>query len=133
MCAAYVRAPGGGVIVTRLFWNSRPPRLLERSARKLGRDRAQSGHYPWARESPGHAVRPREDTLPRRDSRDGGQGTWTWPRETNVDKLVSEPGNGEWALETRLAEQPCRSNCQGNAKIGEEVRGKRIEDFEVGV
>ena len=61
-----------------------------------------------------------------------GQGTWTRPRETGVNKLVLELGNSEWALETRLAEQPCQSNCQGNAKIGEEARGKRIEDFKVG-
>ena len=38
-------------------------------------------------------------------------------------------GNGDWALETRLAEQPCRGNSQGNAKLARKRAGSDIEDL----
>ena len=66
---------------------------------------------------------PQQERSPARARRPGrGQGT-----SAPTDWFRSQ-GNGEWALETRLAELPCRDNSQGYAKVGEEAREKRIED-----
>ena len=69
-----------------------PASLPPRTRRvQLGRDRAQSGHYPRARESPGYAVRPSDYTLPQGDTSDAGQGTWMRSRRDHTNNWTYRP------------------------------------------
>ena len=111
-----------------VFWNTLDPVNLDAARASLGRVYAQSGRQSRTRRvrdtPPVRELHASIDRGVRARARGPGRGLGT---SAPTDWFRSQ-GNGEWALETRLAEQPCRDTCQGYAKFGKEVRGKRIED-----
>ena len=112
-----------------VFWNTLDLSTLDAVRASLGRVYAQSG-----RQSRTRRVR---DTPPVRElhasttREESGRGPGDLDAAKGHRRQQFGFGakvNGEWALETRLAELPCRDNSQGYAKVGEEAREKRIKD-----
>ena len=115
-------------LVTRFLEHSRPLDSRRGARKPWTSIRTERPTIP-DQESQGHAARPRTTRFHnqrgvRARARGPGRGQGT---SAPTDWFRSQ-GNGEWALETRLAELPCRDNSQGYAKVGEEAREKRIED-----
>ena len=112
----------------RLFWTLLPPCLLERGARISDgtANRAATTHGPESvRDTPSGRVYTRfHKETPGSRARGPGRGQGR-PAPTS---WFRSQGNGDWALETRLAEQPCRGNSQGNAKLARKRAGSEIED-----
>ena len=111
-----------------VFWNTLDPVNLDAARASLGRVYAQSGRQSRTRRvrdtPPVRELHASIDRGVRARARGPGRGLGT----SAPTVWFRSQGNGEWALEARLAEQPCQSNCQGNANFGKEVRGKRLED-----
>ena len=116
-----------------VFWNTLDSLYSRRGARKPWTSiRTERPTIP-DQESQGHAARPRTTRFHnqrgvRARARGPGRGQGT---SAPTDWFRSR-GNGDWALETRLAEQPCRGNSQGNAKLarkraGSDLRISRLE------
>ena len=117
----------------RSFWNSCLP--ASSNAARASSDgtahRAATTHEPErARDTPSGRVRLHASTT--RDSKARARGPGRGQGRPAPTNWFRSQGNGDWALETRLAEQPCRGNSQGNAKLarkraGSELRISRLE------